>query len=102
MRNLALANAPGSVRQSRLLRGTRYLLAWQWYWLGDAQTANAYRAKWLQAKQRLLGTGNDGANIVVFAPYDTYPSQAVATMESFLADAAPTIRQSLQQAGEQR
>lgn len=102
MHNLALKNAPGSVRQSRLLRGTRYLLAWQWYWLGDAQTANAYRAKWLQAKQRLLGTGNDGANIVVFAPYDTHPSQAVATMESFLADAAPTIRQSLQQAGEQR
>jgi exosortase A len=102
MRNLELANAPGSVRQSRLLRGTRYLLAWQWYWLGDAQTANAFRAKWLQAKQRLLGTGNDGANIVVFAPYDTQPAQAVATMESFLAAAAPTIRQSLQQAGEHR
>lgn len=102
MRKLELANAPGSVRQSRLMRGNRHLLAWQWYWLADAQTANAYRAKWLQAKQRILGTGNDGANIVVFAPYDTQPAQAVATIESFLAAAAPTIRQSLQQAGETR
>jgi EpsI family protein len=98
MRQLDHAAAPGSVRQSRLLRGDRHLLAWQWYWISDAQTANAYRAKWLQAKQRLLGKGNDGASVVIYAPYDARPHDIDAVMKGFLAAAMPTIRQSLQQA----
>lgn len=102
MHQLALPDAPGSVRQSRLLRGNHYLLAWQWYWLGDAQTANAFQAKWLQARQRLLGSGNDGADIVIYAPYDTQPRQVATTMENFLAEAMPAIRKSLQRASEHR
>jgi EpsI family protein len=102
MHDLALANAPASVRQSRLLRGNRRLLAWQWYWLGDVQTANAFQAKWLQARQRLLGGGNDGADIVIYAPYDTQPRQVATTMENFLAEAMPAIRHSLQRASEHR
>ncbi len=89
---------PGSVRQSLLRWGNLHMLAWQWYWIGNAQTANAYWAKWLQAKQRLMGRSNDGVDVVIFAPYDTRPDEVVATMENFLALASPAIRQSLEQA----
>lgn len=97
-RTLHEVKEPGSVRQSLLRWGNLHMLAWQWYWIGNAQTANSYWAKWLQAKQRLMGSGNDGVDVVIFAPYDTQPSEVVATMENFLAQASPAIRQSLEQA----
>ncbi|TAN79300.1 MAG: EpsI family protein, partial [Gallionella sp.] len=97
-RNLGGAKEPGSVRQNRLLWGNRQLLAWQWYWIGDTQTANPYRAKWLQAKQHLMGEGDDSADMVVFAPYDARPDEIAAAMENFIARASPAIRQSLEQA----
>lgn len=91
-------NTPGSVWQSRLRWDNLHLLAWQWYWAGNAQTANPYVAKWLQAKQRLMGKGDDSADIVMFARYDAQPDEVAATMENFLEQASPAIRQSLQHA----
>jgi exosortase A len=96
-RNLHDDKEPASVRQIHLRRGNLHMLAWQWYWIDNAQTANAYWAKWFQAKQRLMGRGNDGVDIVIFAPYDAQPNEVVATMENFLAQASPAIRQSLEQ-----
>jgi exosortase A len=96
-RNLHEEKEPGSVRQIHLRWGNLHMLAWQWYWIGNAQTANSYWAKWLQAKQRISGRDNDGVDIVIFAPYDTQPNEVVATMENFLAQASPAIRQSLEQ-----
>lgn len=101
-RNLHDEKEPGSVRQSLLRWGNLHMLAWQWYWIGNAQTANSYWAKWLQAKQRLMGRGNDGADVVIFAPYDSQPNEIVATMENFLAQASPAIRQSLEQVGKNK
>jgi exosortase A len=98
-RNLHDGKEPGSVQQIHLRRGNLHMLAWQWYWIGNAQTANAYWAKWFQAKQRLTGRGNDGADIVIFAPYDMQPNEVVAPMENFLAQASSAIRQSLEQTG---
>ena len=82
--------------------GDLHMLAWQWYWIGNAQTANSYWAKWLQAKQRFMGRGDDGADIIIFAPYDSQPDEIVATMENFLAQASPAIRQSMEQVSENK
>lgn len=90
-----LHSKPDRVRQNRLIWGNRQLLAWQWYWIGGAQTASPYLAKWLQAKQRLTGRGNDSADVVIFAPYDTQPENVTAIMENFLAQAVPAIEQCL-------
>ncbi len=98
MRNLPNMMEPASVRQNNLLWGNQHMLAWQWYWIGDAQTANPYTVKWLQAKQRLMGRGDDGADIVIFAPYDSKPDEVVASMKEFLAQSSPLIRQRLKQA----
>lgn len=97
MRNLSDIKEPERVRQNNLLWGNQHLLAWQWYWIGNIQTADAYAAKWQQAKLRLIGGGDDGADIVIFAPYNTKPDEVVASMEEFIAQASPLIRQSLQQ-----
>ena len=91
-----LHSKPDRVRQSRLIWGNRRLLAWQWYWISGAQTGNPYLAKWLLAKQRLTGRGNDSADVVIFAPYDTQPEKVTAILESFLAQAEPAIQQCLE------
>ncbi|MBI5430600.1 MAG: exosortase A [Nitrosomonadales bacterium] len=98
LRHLPGKKEPGGVRQSRLRRGNLHMLAWQWYWIGDTQTANPYMAKWLQARQRLMGRGDDSADVVIFASYDAQPDEVEATMEEFLARSSSAIRNSLQQA----
>jgi exosortase A len=97
MRNLPNIKEPERVRQNSLLWGNQHMLAWQWYWISNTQTANPYAVKWLQAKQRLMGRGDDGADIVIFAPYNTKPDELVATMEKFLAEVSPLIQQRLEQ-----
>ena len=89
---------PGIVRESQLRWGNLHMLAWQWYWIGNSQTANPYVAKWLQAKQRFLDKDDDSADVVIFAPYDAQPDEVSTTMENFLAQASPSIRKSLEQA----
>lgn len=100
--NLNSKKEPASVKQNLLHWGNLHLLAWQWYWIGNAQTANSYWAKWLQAKQRLLGKSNDGVDVVIFTPYEMHPNEVVTTMENFLTLASPAIQQSLKQASEKK
>jgi len=94
-----LHSKPGHVRQTRLIMGNRKMLAWQWYWIDSEQTASPYRAKWLQVKQRLSGDGDDGADIVIYAPHDMRQNEIATIMEEFLNQAAPAIRQSMETAG---
>lgn len=94
-----LHTEPGRVRQSHLTRSDQQMLAWQWYWIDNAQTANPYLAKYLQAKQRLTGRGDDSLDIVIFAPYDRQADEVTAMMESFLAQAFPAIRQNMKKVG---
>lgn len=93
-----LRTEPGQVQQSRLSWGNQQLLAWQWFWIDKTQTANPYLAKYLQAKQRLTGRGDDGMDVVIFAPYDKRPDEVTRIMETFLTQAAPAIEQSFTQA----
>lgn len=85
---------PATVQQSRLTWGNQLMLAWQWYWIDDTQTANPYLAKVLQAKQRLTGRGDEGMDVVIFAPYDKRPDEVTPLMEAFLTQASPVIAQS--------
>jgi exosortase A len=88
---------PGSVRQSDLRWDNLRLLAWQWYWIGNHQTASPYLAKWLQARQRLSGSGDDSVDITLFAPYDMQPGDVTPAMQDFIQQAMPLIQQELQQ-----
>jgi len=90
-----LHGEPGRVVQNRLLWGNSKMLAWRWYWIGGTHTANDFVAKALQAKQRLTGKGDEGADIVIFAPHNMQSEEIAVIMENFLAQANPAIQQSL-------
>jgi EpsI family protein len=74
------------------------LLVWRWYWLGGDVTANPYLAKMILAKRKLLGRGDDGAEILVAAPYQDSPEEAVAVLRNFMSEMMPSITTALEHA----
>lgn len=83
------------VRETRLRGPDGALVVWQWYWIDGGFTANDYLGKLLQAKERLLMRGDDGAGIMVFAHYDENPETARAALRSFLAAQLPSLESTL-------
>jgi exosortase A len=83
------------VRETRLRGPDGALVVWQWYWIDGGFTANDYLGKMLQAKERLLMRGDDGAGILVFARYDENPETARAALRNFLAAQLPSLESTL-------
>ena len=88
---------PLGVIQSRLHGPQHYLLMWHWYWVGGEYLTNPYRAKWIQARAKLSGHGDDGAIIVLATPYAANPREAAETLRTFASDAVPALTGLLQQ-----
>jgi exosortase A len=86
LRPVELSDRSLDVRESRLQGGGERLLAWQWYWIDGKFTANDYRGKLMQAKEKLLMRGDDGAAVVIYAPYTANPDEARAALRRFLSD----------------
>jgi exosortase A len=86
------------LKQNHLDSASTKLLVWRWYWLGDDVTANPYKAKMLLAKRKLLGRGDDGAEILVAAPYEDTPDEAVPVLRDFLNEMMPAITAALEHA----
>jgi exosortase A len=74
------------------------LLIWRWYWVDGRYIANPYWAKFLQAKSRLIGRGDDGAIVIVYAPYDDPPLDAERVLKDFVGAILPAITRSLEYA----
>ena len=83
------------VRETRLRGPDGALVVWQWYWIDGGFTANDYLGKLLQAKERLLMRGDDGALILTYAHYDENPEPARAALRSFLAAQLPAMESAL-------
>nr|WP_314624500.1 exosortase A [uncultured Noviherbaspirillum sp.] len=83
------------VRETRLRGPDGALVVWQWYWIDGGFTANDYLGKLLQAKERLLMRGDDGAGIMVYARFDENPDTARAALRSFLAAQLPAMESAL-------
>jgi EpsI family protein len=73
------------VRESVLGNGAQRLLLWQWYFIGDAQTASDYQGKLLQAKQKLLTGRADGVVVMIFSSYNKDVDIARISLNRFLA-----------------
>lgn len=86
VRQEAIAGQELKLRETRLRGNTGRVLAWNWYWIDGKFIANDYLAKLLQAKEKLLMQGDDGAAITVFAPYAEDPEQARAVLRRFLTE----------------
>ena len=86
------------LKQNQLDSPSKKLLVWRWYWLGDEATANPYVAKMILAKRKLLGRGDDGAEILVAAPYEETPEEAVPVLRNFMNEMMPAITAALEHA----
>ena len=83
------------IRETRLRGPDGALVAWQWYWIDGGFTANDYLGKLLQAKERLLMLGDDGAGILVYARYEESPDAARAALRSFITAQLPSLEATL-------
>ncbi len=97
-RTVAVGSEQVTVNQNLVQSYSTKLLVWRWYWLGEEITASPYAAKFMLARNRLLRKGDDGAEIIVAAPYDETPDEAAQVLESFLTGMMPVITGSLQAA----
>jgi EpsI family protein len=68
------------------------LLVWQLYWVDGAWTASDFKAKLYGARQRLLGRGDDGAIVLLYAARGDQ-GQGRATLEKFLGREIPALTQ---------
>jgi len=84
LRREAIANQTLELRESSMRGPSGHLLVWQWYWIDGQFTVNDYLAKLLQAKEKFLMRGDDGAAVLLFAPYDENPDTARAAMRDFM------------------
>ena len=99
-RVISLGSQQETINQNQLQSPSTKLLIWRWYWFGEEKTANPYLAKAILAKNKLLGRGDDGAEIIIATRYEETPDEAVPVLQGFLGDMMPTITKGLQNAWE--
>ncbi len=97
-RALVFSNETIPSIETKLRGRSHYLLVWHWYWLDGQYTVNPYWAKLLQAKSTLLGRGDDGAVVIIYAPYSDRPEAATQAMQDFANAMLPAITRTLDNA----
>ncbi|GAO34857.1 hypothetical protein SCT_0237 [Sulfuricella sp. T08] len=97
-RAVTVGSQPLLIVQTKLRSPTLRLLVWNWNHIGDTYTVNAYFAKLLEAKARLLGQPDDAAAIILSSPYDGDMESAAAVLQEFIGDMLPSIETNLKQA----
>ena len=80
-----------ALRETVLQGAASNLLVWQWMWIDGRTTANNYVGKLWQADAKLRLRGDDGAAVMLSAPYGDAPDDARAALRAFLAAHAGAI-----------
>jgi len=86
------------LRRTLLRSSGQRLVIWDWFVIAGQEVANPYMAKFLQARDKMLGRGDDGVAIIVAAPYTESPAAAEQVLRDFIAAMRPSINASLTQA----
>ena len=87
-----------ALRESTLQTAAGKLLVWKWYWIGNTFTASDYAGKALQARDKLLLRSDDGAAILLSAPFGTDAEEARKSLRAFLGTGLPAIERTLSSA----
>ncbi len=93
-----IAGHPHQVRQA-LLKSThgQRLLVWQWNVIDGQPKVNELMAKLILAADRIKMTRDDGASVLVAAPYVDNPLEAAKVLTDFIQDNEPAIQRGLNQ-----
>lgn len=90
VRTESVAGHALTVREGKLKTPNGNLLVWQWHWVDGEPTVSNVVGKLRQARAKLAGRPDDGAAIILSAPYDEHPDQARLALKAFLqANLAP-------------
>jgi EpsI family protein len=84
-RGEALGAAMLDVRETLIGSAGNGLVVWSWYVIGGRATSSDYFGKALQVGEKLFHGRDDGALVLVYAPYDEKPELARKVLRSFLA-----------------
>ena len=96
-RTAMIGGKPLKIIQTKLRSSNLRLLVWNWNRIDNTDTVNAYLAKLLEAKAKLLGARDDGTAIIISTPYEDKPESATETLQEFIIDMLPAIEASLRQ-----
>ena len=99
-RTISLHGKNETIQQTLLRAPKNRLLIWSWNSLKGTYTTNPYLAKLLLAKAKLLWQRDDGAVIIITAPYEGTPGSAASSLQSFANDILPAIDASLNEVAE--
>lgn len=91
----ARTEGPLSLRQTRLRSPEQRLLVWDWLWISGEHLSSPYLAKLYLARDKLLGRGDDGAAIILAAPYGERAEPAQEALREFARDMLPSIEAAL-------
>ncbi|WP_426207671.1 exosortase A [Massilia sp. TWP1-3-3] len=83
------------LHESRMQGPTGNFLVWHWLWIDGQPVTNAYLGKLRQAKVKLMFGSDDGAAVLVSAPYGEQPEPARQALHAFLEANLPAIETSL-------
>jgi exosortase A len=75
-----------TLRESTLEGQRGALLVWDWMSIGERRTTSNVVGKLWQTQSKLLLRGDDGALVVMAAPYNENPDAARAALRAFAAD----------------
>jgi exosortase A len=90
-----LAGGDFAVRETRLAAPSGKMLVWHWKWIDNRFTANDYVGKLWQARAQLMFRGDDGAAVMLSAPYDEDPEVARKSMRAFMDANLAAVRTAL-------
>jgi exosortase A len=90
LRTEQMKGQPFTLRESRLKGPNGPILVWHWIWIDQRMTSNNYLGKLWQAEARLLFRPDDGAAVMLAAPFAENPEEARRSLRAFLdVHAAP-------------
>jgi EpsI family protein len=91
-----------AVREAMLGHDGERMLVWRFYRQGGVTTAEPVLVKLLLARATLLGTRQDGAELIVSTTYDELAPPPRPQLQAFLQAALPVIEQRLQELQHER
>lgn len=93
---IGASNQP--IRRTLLRSPGQRLVLWDWFVVGGEDVVNPYMGKLLQARDQILGRGDDGVAIIVAAPYEETPERAEQALRDFIASMRGSIDASVAKA----
>jgi EpsI family protein len=84
LRTEQIEGRPFTLRETRLAGPTGPMMVWHFNWVDQRMTANDYVGKLWQAQARLMFQADDGAAVLLSAPYGEKPEEARAALRAFM------------------